>query len=216
MARYTGPRCRQCRTERKALYLKGSRCNSTKCPIDKKDSMLRKGPPGKKDGYRARKISDYGQQLREKQKLKRIYGVLEKQFRRYFKIANSQKGITGENLIQILERRLDNVLFRMHFSPSRSGARQMVLHGHVMVNGTKVKTPSYQISEGDVIEIRDKSKKMKIILESLKMVSVKGVMPWLEVNEDSVTGTFKQIPRRNEVVDLQDVNEQLVVELYSK
>jgi small subunit ribosomal protein S4 len=216
MARYLGPSCRQCRAQKQKLMLKGDRCLSVKCPIDKKSDLLRKGLPGKSAGTRLKKISDYGIQLKEKQKLKNMYGVLEKQFRRYYEIANRKKGITGENLITILETRLDNVIYRMHFLSSRNQARQFIRHGHVEVNGRLVNIPSFNVKENDVIKIRENSKKQKVVLDSLKRVGTDGVVPWLEVNPDDVSGTLKQIPRRNEIKDLDGINEQLVVELYSK
>lgn len=216
MARYLGPRCRLCRAQKQKLILKGDRCLSVKCPIDKKDNLLRKGLPGKATVSKMRKLSNYGIQLKEKQKLKNFYGILEKQFFRYFKIANSKKGITGENLITLLETRLDNILYRMHFASSRSQARQFIRHGHIEVNGKIVNIPSFNIKKNDIIAVRDKSKKLKQILESLKRVGTDGVMPWLDVNPDDVRGVIKQIPRRNEIKDLEAINEQLIVELYSK
>jgi len=216
MARYTGPSCRVCRSKQQKLMLKGDRCLSIKCPIDKKNRHLRKGLPGKMAGTRLRKVSNYGIQLKEKQKLKYMYGVLEKQFRRYHEIANRKKGITGENLLILLETRLDNIIFRMHFLSSRDQARQHILHGHIEVNGRIVKIPSFSVKEGDVIEVKNASKKLKTILESLKRVGTDGVAPWLEVNPDEVKGSVKQIPRRSEIIDLGNINEQLVVELYSK
>ena len=216
MARYIQARCRKCRSENKKLFLKGARCLSVKCPIDKKDNLLRKGPPGKTTGSRIKKMSGYGIQLKEKQKVKNIYGVLEKQFRRYFHIAVRQKGITGENLIRILETRLDNILFRMHFASSRSQARQLILHGHVEVNGKPVNIPSYNIKLNDVITLKEKSKNLKVVMESLRLVGNYGTSPWLEVDTENMKGTLKFVPRRNEITDLADINEQLIVELYSK
>lgn len=216
MARYTGPSCRVCRSKQQKLMLKGDRCLSIKCPIDKKNSLLRKGLPGKMAGTRLRKISNYGVQLKEKQKIKYMYGILEKQFRKYYEIANRKKGITGENLIIQLETRLDNIVYRMHFLSSRDQARQHILHGHIEVNGRIVRVPSFNVKQGDVIETRNSSKKLKTILESLKRVGTDGVVPWLDVNPDEVKGVVKQIPRRNEILDLANINEQLVVELYSK
>lgn len=216
MARYVGPRCRLCRAQRQKLMLKGERCLSGSCPIDKRSNLLRKGPPGKAASTRLRKISNYGVQLKEKQKIKNTYGVLEKQFRRYFKIANRKKGITGDNLLILLETRLDNVVYRMHMLSSRSQARQFILHGHIAVNGRIVNVPSYNIKAGDVIEVKEKSKKQKIILDSLKRVSSDGVVPWLDVNPDAVSGTVKQLPRRDDIKYAGPINEQLVVELYSK
>ena len=211
MGRYLGPSCRLCRAEGVKLYLKGERCNSDKCPITKK-----KGLPGKGPRARIRKRSDYGLQLREKQKVKRIYGMLEKQFKIFFLKAERMRGITGENLIQLLERRLDNIVYRMHFASSRNMARQLVSHGHIMVNGKKVNIPSYLVRENDEIEVRDKSKKLLVIKESLKEYSRSGVVPWLEVDPDRLWGKVKMIPRRSDVTDLADINEQLIVELYSK
>ncbi len=211
MGRYLGPSCRLCRAEGVKLYLKGERCNSDKCPITKK-----KGLPGKGPRARIRKRSDYGLQLREKQKVKRIYGMLEKQFKIFFLKAERMRGITGENLIQLLERRLDNIVYRMHFASSRNMARQLVSHGHIMVNGKKVNIPSYLVKENDEIEVRDKSKKLLVIKESLKEYSRSGVVPWLEVDPDRLWGKVKMIPRRSDVTDLADINEQLIVELYSK
>ncbi|MCK4796351.1 MAG: 30S ribosomal protein S4 [Spirochaetes bacterium] len=216
MARYLEPKCRVCRSKQQKLMLKGDRCISSMCPIDKKVGLLRKGPPGKPAGIRLKKISNYGIQLREKQKIKNIYGVLERQFRRYFNIASRKKGITGENLIILLETRLDNIIYRMHFLASRNQARQFILHRHIEVNGILVNIPSYNVKKDDVITIRNKSKKKKVVLESLKRVGSDGVAPWLEVNPDEVRGIVKQIPRRSEIVDLRNINEQLVVELYSK
>ncbi len=211
MGRYLGPSCRLCRAEGVKLYLKGERCNTDKCPLTKK-----KGMPGKGPRARIRKRSDYGLQLREKQKVKRIYGMLEKQFKIYFLKAERMRGITGENLIQLLERRLDNIVYRMHFASSRSMARQLVSHGHILVNGKKVNIPSYLVRENDEIEVRDKSKKLLVIKESLKEYSRSGVVPWLEVDPDRLWGKVKMIPRRSDVTDLANINEQLIVELYSK
>ena len=211
MGRYLGPQCRLCRAEGVKLYLKGDRCNTDKCPITKK-----KGMPGKGPRARIKKRSDYGVQLREKQKVKRMYGMLEKQFKIFFLKAEKMRGITGDNLIQLLERRLDNIVYRMHFASSRKMARQIVSHGHILVNGRKVNIPSYLVKENDEIEVREKSKKLLVIKESLKEYSRAGVVPWLEVGPDRVWGKVKMIPRRNDVTDLANVNEQLIVELYSK
>ena len=208
MARYTGPVCRQCRTEQKKLFLKGSRCNSDKCPINKK-----LGAPGKDPKARAGKRSEYGLQLREKQKIKRMYGMLEKQFRLTFARALNMPGVTGENLIQLLESRLDNVVYRMHFASCRNQARQIVSHSHVLANGKVVNIPSYNVKPGDVIEIKEKSKKFAVIHQALENATK---FDWVSVDVDAVKGTFVQYPRREEVSDLVDVKEQLVVELYSK
>ena len=211
MARYTGPVCRLCRTEQNKLFLKGERCKSDKCPINKK-----RAAPGKDPEDRTGKRSEYGLQLREKQKIKRIYGMMEKQFHITFENALRMSGVTGENLIRLLESRLDNVVFRMHFASCRNQARQLVLHRHVMVNGKIVNIASYQVKPGDVIEVKERSKKLSVIQDGLKEISKSGSASWLTVDEDAVKGTFVQYPRREEVTDLADVKEQLVVELYSK
>jgi small subunit ribosomal protein S4 len=211
MARYTGPVCRLCRTEQKKLFLKGERCNSDKCPINKK-----RGAPGKDPKARVGKKSEYGLQLREKQKIKRMYGMLEKQFHLTFERAQRMGGVTGENLIKLLECRLDNVVYRMHFATTRSQARQLVSHRHFLVNGKSVNIPSYEVKPGDVIEVREKSKKLTAIMDALSEVSKSGNMPWVSVDVDAQKGTFSAYPRREEVLDLADIKEQLVVELYSK
>ena len=211
MARYTGPVCRLCRTEQKKLFLKGERCNSDKCPINKK-----RGAPGKDPKARVGKKSEYGLQLREKQKIKRMYGMLEKQFHLTFERAQRMGGVTGENLIKLLECRLDNVVYRMHFETTRSQARQLVSHRHFLVNGKSVNIPSYEVKPGDIIEVREKSKKLTAIMDALNEVSKSGNMPWVSVDVDAQKGTFSAYPRREEVLDLADIKEQLVVELYSK
>jgi small subunit ribosomal protein S4 len=211
MGRYIKPNCRLCRTERAKLFLKGDRCKSSKCPINKK-----KGAPGKGPRVRQKKISNYAVQLREKQKLKRIYCLFEKQFKLTFEKAVRMKGVTGENLLTLLERRLDNIIFRMHFTSSRKQARQIVRHGHIYVNKKKVDIPSFLVKENDEITIREKSKSMTVIKEGLKEFTSAGVAPWLEVDPDSVSGKIKAIPRRNDLADMKDINEQLIVELYSK
>ncbi|MCR5218875.1 30S ribosomal protein S4 [Treponema sp.] len=211
MARYTGPVCRLCRTEGTKLCLKGDRCKSDKCPINKK-----RAAPGKDPKARAGKRSEYGLQLREKQKIKRIYGMQEKQFHLTFEHALRMPGVTGENLVRLLESRLDNVVFRMRFAACRNQARQVVLHRHVLVNGRIVNIPSYQVKPGDVIEVKENSKKLAIIQDGLSEVSKSGVASWVTVDVDAVKGTFVQYPRREEVTDLVGVKEQLVVELYSK
>ncbi len=211
MARYLGPKCRLCRIEKKKLFLKGERCNSAKCAIAQKKSM-----PGKSAKSRVGKMSDYGLQLREKQKLKRIYGMLEKQFKLTFNEASRGSGKTGENLIRLLEARLDNIVFRMRFANSRNQARQLVSHGHIMVNGKNINIPSYLVRQNDVVEIKEKSKKLLSIKESLKEYTRSGVMPWLDVNPDEMKGVVKAVPLRSEVTDLAEINEQLIVELYSR
>jgi len=211
MARYTGPVCRLCRAEQKKLMLKGDRCKSDKCPINKK-----RAAPGKDPRNRPGKRSDYGIQLREKQKLKRIYGMQEKQFSLFFERALRMPGITGENLFALLERRLDNVVYRLRFAVSRSQARQIVLHGHVKVNGNRVNIPSYLVRQDDTIEIEEGSKNLVIIKEALREFGKAGVMPWLKLDPDAMKGIFLAIPRRNDITDLADIKEQMIVELYSK
>jgi len=207
MARYTGPVCRLCRRERMKLYLKGAKCDTMKCPIEK-----RPYPPGVHGRGRVRD-SEYLLQLREKQKARRIYGVLEKQFRSVYAEAARQKGITGENLLRMLEQRLDNVVFRTGFAASRNQARQFVRHGHVNVNGKRVTIPSYQLRKGDVVSIREKSKNWIVIRHNLDTLD-HTVPMWLEVNATDLTGTVRDLPIR-EQIDI-PVREQLIVELYSK
>lgn len=211
MARYTGPKCRLCRADKQQLFLKGERCHTGKCPL-KKDAGL----PGKDPKARAKKPTDYGIQLREKQKLKRTYGMLEKQFYLTFAEASRMPGKTGENLVKLLERRLDNVVFRLHFAASRAQATQMVNHGHILVNGKRVDIPSYRVKDGDEITIAERSKKYVIFKENLSEVSKSGVCPWLTVDADAMKGSFVRVPERNEVKELEKINEQLVVELYSR
>jgi small subunit ribosomal protein S4 len=211
MARYTGPVCRLCRTEQKKLMLKGNRCKSDKCSINKK-----RDAPGKDPKGRVGKRSDYGIQLREKQKLKRIYGMQEKQFKLFFERALRMPGITGENLFAFLERRLDNVVYRLRFAVSRSQARQLVLHGHITVNGKRVNVPSYLVKHEDEIAIEEKSKNLSLVKDSLKEFGKSGVMSWLRLDPNAMKGTFMTIPRRNDITDLIDVKEQMIVELYSK
>lgn len=208
MARYTDSVCKLCRRERQKLFLKGQKCYTEKCPIE-----LRNYPPGQHGLSRRAKVSEYGVQLREKQKIKRIYGLLETQFRNYFEKANRAKGITGENLIRILESRLDNVVFRLGFASSRKQARQLIRHRHVIVNDGLVDIPSYILSAGDVIKIKDKSKQLDMIHNSLKRVK-DSTYNWLAIDKASLTGTFAQVPERADVP--LNANEQLVVELYSK
>ncbi|MCL2479280.1 MAG: 30S ribosomal protein S4 [Treponema sp.] len=211
MARYTGPVCRLCRVEQKKLMLKGDRCKSDKCPINKK-----RPAPGKDPKGRSGKRSDYGLQLREKQKLKRIYGMQEKQFRIFFEKALRAPGITGENLFNLLERRLDNVVYRLRFTVSRTQARQVVLHGHIKVNGKKVNIPSYLVKPEDTIEIDETSKNLVIFKDALKEYGKSGVMPWLHLDPDAMIGKFLAVPRRTDVTDLGDIKEQMIVEYYSK
>lgn len=208
MARNTEASCRQCRREGCKLYLKGDRCYSDKCAFEKRPT-----PPGPQRGRRA-KSSEYGLQLREKQKVKRAYGVLEKPFRHYFELAEKRDGITGENLLTILEERLDNVVYRLGFAVSRKEARQLVNHGHFTVNGKKVNIPSYRIKPGDVIEVREKSKKSPKFKEVLEMTENKTVVPWLSVEPENLRGTVLSLPTRDDI-DI-EIAEHLIVELYSK
>jgi len=191
--------------------LKGDRCKSDKCPINKK-----RAAPGKDPKMRMGKRSDYGLQLREKQKLKRIYGMQERQFSLFFERALRMPGITGENLFALLERRLDNVVYRLRFAVSRSQARQIVLHGHVRVNGKRVNIPSYLVRPEDLVEIDESSKSLVIIKDALKEFGKSGVMPWLHLDVDTMKGKFLAIPRRSDVTDLADIKEQMIVEYYSK
>jgi small subunit ribosomal protein S4 len=207
MARYTGPVCRLCRREKMKLFLKGPKCDSMKCPIER-----RPYPPGDHGRGRIRE-SEYMIQLREKQKARRIYGVLEKQFRRMYEEATRQKGITGENLLRMLETRLDNVAFRAMFGASRNQARQLVRHGHVSVNGKRVTIPSYQVRKGDVVELRPKAQNMIVIQHNLDTLD-RTVPPWLEVDGSRTKVTVRDMPMR-EHIDV-PVREQLIVELYSK
>ena len=211
MARYTGPVCRLCRTEAKKLMLKGERCKSDKCAINRKRPLPGKDPKG-----RMGKRSDYGIQLREKQKLRRIYGMQERQFSLFFERAVRMAGITGELLFVLLERRLDNVVYRLRFASSRSQARQIVLHGHVEVNGKRVNIPSFLVKPEDVISIREGSKSLVIIKEALKEFGKSGVMPWLQLDPDQMKGVFLAAPRRSDITDLADIKEQMIVEYYSK
>lgn len=208
MARYTGSSCKLCRREKQKLFLKGSKCYSEKCPLEKRNYA-----PGQHGLTRRAKFSEYGVQLREKQKVKRIYGLQETQFHNYFEKASRQKGITGSNLIKLLERRLDNVVFRLGFAPSRKSARQLVLHRHFMVNGHLVDIPSFLLAPGDVVTVKEKSKKLDAIHNSLRRTK-DNVYGWLSVEKATLSGTFLNIPEREDV-PLQ-ANEQLIVELYSK
>ena len=208
MARYTGSVCKLCRRERQKLFLKGQKCFTEKCPIETKNY-----PPGEHGLSRRTKVSEYGIQLREKQKIKRIYGLLETQFRNYFNKANKQKGITGENLVKLLESRFDNVIYRLGFAASRKQARQLIRHRHFMINDRLVDIPSYSLSAGDVLKLRDKSKKLDTIHSSLKRVK-DSTYSWLTVDKANLLGTFVQVPEREDIP--LNANEQLVVELYSK
>ncbi len=209
MAKYRESLCRLCRAEGIKLFQKGDRCFTEKCALDR-----RAYAPGEHGQSRRGKHSDYGVQMREKQKLKRMFGLLERQFRNYFHKADKQKGVTGSNLLLMLERRLDNVIFRLGFANSRAEARQLVLHGHFFVNGKKVNIPSYLVGAGEEIQVREKSRNVTRILESMDIVARRGIPQWLELDKDNFKGTFKRIPARDELT--MPIQEQLVVELYSK
>jgi small subunit ribosomal protein S4 len=208
MARYTGPVCKLCRRERTKLFLKGARCESSKCAVERKPY-----PPGEHGRGRVRE-TEYLIQLREKQKARRIYGVLEKQFRNYYKEAARQQGITGEALLRMLEGRLDNVVFRATFAESRAQARQLVSHGHFRVNGRRVTVPSYQVKPGDVVTMKDRSKEMLVVQHSIDTAGQRLVPEWLDVDTDARKVTVTDLPSRAQI-DTQ-VQEQLIVELYSK
>ena len=208
MARYRDSVCRLCRRERAKLFLKGERCYTDKCAIER-----RPYPPGQ-HGQGRIKLSEYGIQLREKQKMRRVYGVLERQFRLYFHAAERQKGITGTNLVSLLERRLDNVAYRLGLAVSRSEARQIVRHGHITVNGRKVNIPSFLVKMGDTVEIREKSRKQQRFVDAMDATGRRPVPTWLQLNSESFSGEVKGLPLREEVT--LPMNEQLVVELYSR
>jgi len=209
LARYTGSVCRICRRENLKLFLKGDRCYSDKCAFDRRGY-----PPGQHGQRRRGKVSDYGIQLREKQKVKRMYGLSEKQFRVFFKRADRQKGITGTNLLVLLERRLDNVVYRLGFVNSRAQGRHFVLHNHFLVNGKRVNIPSYQIGVDDVVEVREKSRKIKSIEDALEAVVRRGLPQWLDLEKDNYKGVIKSFPVREDIT--MPIQEQLIVELYSK
>jgi small subunit ribosomal protein S4 len=208
VARYTDSKCRQCRREGGKLFLKGEKCFSEKCPVDK-----RAYAPGQHGQSRGR-LSDYGSQLREKQKLRRIYGILERQFENYYEEAARHKGSTGEDLLKLLERRLDNVVYRMGFGVSRSEARQLVRHNAVHVNGKRLNIPSYQVRPNDVIEIAPGAKEQLRIKASLEAAEQRGIPEWLDVDAKAMKGVFKNAPDRGELPA--EINESLVVALYSK
>ena len=208
MARYTGPVCRLCRRERMKLYLKGAKCDTMKCPIER-----RPYPPGEHGRARQRQGSEYLLQLREKQKARRIYGLMEKQFRKVYVEANRQQGVTGENLLRMLEQRLDNVAFRAGWGSSRAQSRQFVRHGHVKVNGRRVTIPSYQVRKGELVELGDKARAMIVVRHNLDTLD-RQTPPWLEVGDGGFSATVTDLPRR-EHIDV-PVREQLIVELYSK
>ena len=208
MARYIGALCRICRREGEKLFLKGDRCYTEKCAVER-----RKYPPGQ-HGQGFRKLSDYGIQLREKQKTRKMYGLLERQFRKYFFEAERKKGITGEVLLQLIEGRLDTIVFRMGFSPNRRRARQLIGHGHVIVNGREVSLPSFAVKEGDEVEIKQSSRDMPEIVDSMAKSEHRGIPAWVEVDGANFRGKVLHIPSRDEMQ--LPVQEQLIVELYSK
>jgi len=209
LARYIESACRLCRREKLKLFLKGDRCYTDKCAFERRSYA-----PGQHGQRRGGKISDYGIQLREKQKAKRIYGILEKQFRRYYVKADKQKGITGTNLLVLLERRLDNIVYRMGFTSSRDQARQLVRHNHFTVNEKKVNIPSFQVKKGDVVEVKEKSWKIPVVLEARETFVRREIPGWLEIDGDNFRGVVKAFPSREELT--MPINEQLIVELYSK
>lgn len=208
MARYTGSVCRLCRREGAKLFLKGERCFTDKCAIER-----RPYPPGQ-HGQGRIKHSDYGLQLREKQKMRRIYGILERQFRLYFDKAEGQRGITGTNLISLLERRLDNAVYRLGFAVSRPDARQMVRHGHILVNGRRVNIPSFLVKAGDKVEVREKSRKMTRVVGAVESAGRRPMPSWLSLDAENFAGQIVSLPVREEIT--LPMNEQLVVELYSR
>ncbi|OIP48702.1 MAG: 30S ribosomal protein S4 [Deltaproteobacteria bacterium CG_4_10_14_3_um_filter_60_8] len=209
MARYTGAVCRHCRREKLKLFLKGDRCYSDKCAFER-----RAFPPGQHGQARVRKVSDYAIQLREKQKVRRIYGMMEGQFRHFFEKAERAKGVAGENLLVFLERRLDNVVYRMGFASSRSQARQIVRHNHMLVNDKMVNVPSFLVKEGDVLTVKEKSRKIETINDSLEAVVRRGLPTWIELDKDNYKAKVKSLPSREEIT--MPIHEQLIVELYSK
>ena len=208
MARYSGSVCRLCRRENLKLFLKGERCYTDKCAIERRNY-----PPGQ-HGQRRPKFSEYSVQLREKQKVKRMYDLLENQFRRTFEMAERVKGITGEALLVLLERRLDNVTYRLGFASSRADARMLVRHGHIVVNGRRVTIPSYFVRAGDVVTVKDQSRKLDRVVAALEGAQRRGVPEWVELDREGVSGKIKYLPARGDITA--PINEKLIVELYSK
>jgi len=208
MSRYRGPVSRLCRREGMKLYLKGAKCYTKKCPFER-----RPNPPGQ-HGVRRRKVSEYGVQLREKQKMRRIYSVHERQFKRYFETAERRPGVTGENLLRLLETRLDNVVYRMGFATSRAQARQLVAHGHFAINGRTTTIPSHQVSEGDKVEVRETSRKSEYFKTARETMKGAQRPDWLSVDGDQLAGSVTALPRRDQMP--LELNEQLVVEYYSR
>jgi small subunit ribosomal protein S4 len=209
MARQNGPVCKLCRREGEKLFLKGTRCLSAKCSFDKRSYI-----PGQHGVGQRTKLSEYGIQLREKQKVKRIYGILESQFRNYYDRATRKKGVSGDNLLKLLESRLDNVIYRLGFAPSRNSARQLILHRHFSVNGKVVNIPSYLLKPNDVIEVREKSRKLNAIHESMKKIKDDTILPWLNLDKAKMQGVFMDVPARQDIPI--NVQENLIIELYSK
>ena len=209
MARYTGPNCKLCRREGVKLFLKGERCYLDKCAVDR-----RSYPPGQHGQNQRRKPSEFALQLREKQKAKRQYGVLESQFRGYYKESARRRGVTGETLLQMLEARLDNVVYRLGFAPSRKSARQLVRHGHITVSDKRVDIPSFQVASGDRIQLREKSRQLALVHDSLKRMGEGRQVPWLSVDKVNLSGEFLEPPKREDIPTA--VEEHLIVELYSK
>ena len=209
MARYRGPVCRLCRREGMKLFLKGERCYKEKCAIERRNA-----PPGQHGGMRRRKVRAYGLQLREKQKLRRVYGVLEGQFRRTFAEASRRKGVTGETLLQLLELRLDNVVYSLGFATSRSQARQLVRHGHIEVDGKRVNVPSFRVRQGMQIAVAEKSRSNQLIKEALEFAQGRGIPSWLELEADALRGRVAEQPAREDIRI--PIQEQLIVELYSR
>ncbi len=209
MARYTGPVCKLCRREGEKLFLKGNRCVTVKCSFEKKSFA-----PGQHGASQRTKLSEYGIQLREKQKVRKMYGILEKQFRNYFTKAERLKGVTGKNLLILLESRLDNTLFRLGFAQSRNQARQLVLHRHFRVNGRLVDIPSFLLKPGDVVTVKESSRKLIVLHESMQRIRDEDMYPWLSLDKAKMEGSFKDIPNREDIPV--QVQENLIVELYSK
>ncbi len=209
MARYIDANCKLCRREKQKLFLKGTKCFTEKCPLEKRNYA-----PGAHGQSRRTRISEYGVQLREKQKVRRMYGLLETQFRNYFERATKTTGRTGDALVRLLERRLDNVIYRMGFAPSRKSARQLVLHRHFTVNNQIVDIPSYLLRPGDVIQVREHSRKLEVIHSAMKRMKDTAMLPWLSLDKAAMTGTFLNVPERADIP--LNANEQLIVELYSK
>ena len=209
MARYTDASCRLCRRERQKLFLKGTKCFTEKCPVERRGF-----PPGQHGQSRRSKVSPYGVQLREKQKVRRMYGLQETQFRNYFAKALKQPGRTGDTLVKFLERRLDNVIYRLSLAPSRKAARQLITHGHFLVNSRPVDIPSFLVRAGDTVQVREKSRKLDLIHSSMKRMKETAMLPWLSLDKASMTGTFLNVPERADIP--LNADEQLIVELYSK